>query len=268
VALLVYPWRDLVFKAMFDRAFRAPAPTELFGANTYFISSNPTLTKPEQLTSVTLAGDLALFSHLNLRADWYWQKDEDPIDFSASAPNLATNLYTLTVTGVESELLFDAPLTALDVVSGFVNYAFVHPLDEQIVDLTIARTSQLAWYPEHVFNFGVAFIGHSLGLSIQGHYQGTVYRRPSDAINPDGSAYGYAAYRPAFVAAWFTLDARVSYRINDWLRLGVQGSNLTNTHGYYLKTDRYPFDYQIQGVRVLGTAEIAIKLGARAAALQ
>jgi iron complex outermembrane receptor protein len=260
LAILVYPWRDLVLKAMVDRAFRAPAPTELFGANTYFISSNINQTKAEQLTSVTLAGDLMLWSHLGLRADWYWQKDENPIDFSASAPNLATNLYTLTVTGIEAEALFDAPLSAVDVLSGFANYSYVHQLDQQIQDLTIQGSSQLAWYPEHVFNFGLAFIGHGLGISLQGHYQGQVYRRPSDSINPDGTVSPYAAYRPASVAPWFTLDARISYRVNEWLRLGVQGSNITNTRGYYLKTDRYPFDYQIQGARVLATAELTLKL--------
>jgi iron complex outermembrane receptor protein len=259
VALLIHPWRDLVFKAMFDRSFRAPAPTELFGANTYFISSDIDHTKPEELTAFTLAGDGRFFDHLNLRLDWYWRKNDNPIDFSADLPNLTTNLYSLTVTGIEAEALFDAPLTPRDVVSGFVNYSWTYQLDQEVHDVSISPSPSLAWYPAHVFNFGVAFKGHNLGISLQGHYQGRVDRRPSDSYNPDGSLSLFATYRPASVADWFTLDARLSYRLNDWLRLGVQGTNLTNTTGYLIKTNRYPFDYRIQGVRVLGTLEVAVK---------
>lgn len=263
LAVLVHPWKDLVFKAMVDRAFRAPAPTELFGANTYFISSNINQTKPEELTAVTLAGDLALFGHLDLRADWFWQKNDNPIDFSATMPNLATNLFSSTITGLETELLFDAPITAQALLGGFVNYTFAHQLDEEIHDLTIARSEQLAWYPEHVFNIGVQFSGHGFGASLQGHYQGRVFRRPSDSFAPDGTLSPTAVYRPESVAPWFTLDARLSYRVTDWLKLGVQATNLTDTKGHLLKTNRYPFDYRIEGARVLGTVEVAVKVRGR-----
>jgi iron complex outermembrane receptor protein len=258
-AVLAHPWRDLVLKLMVDRAFRAPAPTELFGANTYFIGSDITHTKPEELTAVTIAGDLALFNHLNLRLDWYWRKSDNPIDFSAAGPNLTTNLFSLTVTGIEAELLFDAPLSPRDILSGYVNYSFTHQLEEEIHDLSITPAPELAWYPEHVFNLGVAFNGHNIGISLQGHYQGRVERRPSDSFNPDGTLALSATYRPQSVADWFTLDGRISYKISDWIRLGVQGTNLTNTKGYLIKTNRYPFDYQIQAVRVLGTLEVTLK---------
>jgi len=261
LAVLVHPWKDaLVLKAMVDRAFRAPAPTELFGANTYFISSNIHQTKPEELTSITLAADLALFGHLNLRADWFWQKNDNPIDFSATRPNLATNLFSSTITGIESELLFDAPLSPQDLIAGFVNYTWVHQLDEEIHDVTISSSDRLTWYPENVFNFGVQYSGHGFGASVQGHYQGRVFRRPSDIFLDDGTLSPTAVYRPESVAPWFTLDARVSYRVTDWLRLGVQATNLTDTKGRLLKTNRYPFDYQIEGVRVLGTVEVAVKV--------
>ena len=125
--------------------------------------------------------------------------------------------------------------------------------------MTISAGQELPWYPEHVFNFGVAFNGHGFAASVQGHYQGQVLRRPSDSIQPDGAVSPFAAYRPEATASWFTLDARLSYRLTDWLRIGVQGTNLTDTRGYYLKSNRFPFDYRIQPVRVLGTIEIALK---------
>jgi outer membrane receptor protein involved in Fe transport len=261
LAILVHPWRDtLVFKAMVERAFRAPAPSELFGANTYFITSNINRTKPEELTVVTLAGDFAVLSHLDLRLDWYWQRNDNPIDFSVASPNLATNLDADTITGIEAEVLWDAPLSSLDLLSGFVNYTWAHLLDEQVIDTTLMKSKVLAWAPEHVFNLGVAFNGHGFGASLQGHYQGRVFRRPSDSLEPDGTVSPFAAYRPASVAPWFTLDARLSYRITEWLKIGVQGTNVLNTKGFFIKTNRYPFDYQIEGARVLGTLEVALKL--------
>jgi len=261
VALLVHPWKErLVLKAMFERAFRAPAPTELFGANTFFISSNINSTKPEELTTITLAADLLAMRHIDLRLDWYWQKNDNPINFSAASTNLATNLFSDVITGLEAEVLFDMPLSPNDLVGGFFNYTWAHLLDEKVIDVTITKTNVLAWAPEHVFNFGVSFNGHGFGASLQGHFQGRVYRRASDSIDPrDSSISPFAAYRPESLHPWFTLDARVSYRIHDWLRIGVQASNLTDSRASLIKTNRYPFDYQIEGVRVLGTAELSIR---------
>ena len=265
VALLVHPWREqLVFKAMVERAFRAPAPSELFGANTYFITSNINRTEPEQLTVYTLAGDLAVLAHLDLRLDWYYQKNDNPIDFSMARPNFATNLVSDSITGIESEILWDAPLSSLDLLSGFFNYTWAHLVDETVIDTTLMKSKVLPWAPQHVFNVGMAFNGHGFGASLQCHYQGRVYRRPSDIYDPDGTVSPTAAYRPTSVAPWATLDARLSYRVTEWLRVGVQGTNITNTKGFYLKTERYPFDYQIEGARVMGTLEVALKLPFRA----
>ncbi|HEX4459463.1 MAG TPA: TonB-dependent receptor, partial [Polyangia bacterium] len=228
--------------------------------NTYFITSNINRTEPEQLTVYTLAADFAVLAHLDLRLDWYYQKNDNPIDFSMARPNLATNLVSDSITGIESEILWDAPLSSLDLLSGFVNYTWAHLVDETVIDTTLMKSTVLPWAPQHVFNVGIAYNGHGFGASLQCHYQGRVFRRPSDIYDPDGTVSPTAAYRPMSVAPWATLDARLSYRVTEWLRVGVQGTNITNTKGFYLKTDRYPFDYQIEGARVMGTIEVALKL--------
>jgi hypothetical protein len=60
------------------------------------------------------------------------------------------------------------------------------------------------------------------------------------------------------IAPWFTVDARVSYQVTDWFRVGAQATNLLNTHGALIKNINYPFDYQTQGVRVLGTLDVDV----------
>ena len=71
----------------------------------------------------------------------------------------------------------------------------------------------------------------------------------------------FSAFRPDSVAPWFRLDARVAYRLGPWLRLGVQGTNLMDSEGYLVKTADYPFDFRIEGLRVLATLELTARLG-------
>jgi iron complex outermembrane receptor protein len=250
VGIVVFPWRDLSLKLMVDRAFRAPTPAELFGANTYTLSSNPKTLQPEIITTVAAAVDLGLFQHLNLRADWFYEIFENQIAYSVSNLNLNANLYSRTITGVELELLFDAPLGRSFWLSGFGNYTFAHLLTEKVEDPAILPSQTLTWAPAHVFNLGLNLVGRGLNVSLQGHFQGAVTRRPSDLSNP---------YRPVEVAPWFTLDARLSYGFTSFLRVGVQASNLLNSTGYLAKTNAYPFDYRIEGIRVLGTLEVELR---------
>jgi len=58
------------------------------------------------------------------------------------------------------------------------------------------------------------------------------------------------------VAPWFTLDAQVGAQVTRWLRLAVQGTNLTGSKGHLLKINDFPFDFRITGRRVLATLEL------------
>jgi iron complex outermembrane receptor protein len=255
LGVVVFPWHDLVLKGLFDRAFRAPAPSELFGANTDTLNSSPSTLKPEQITTVSVSGELPLLHKLHLRADWFYEKFENEIAYSVSRVNLSANLYTRSVTGVETELWFDTPIGWPCALRGYANYTFVHLVDEEIQDPLIAASSQLTWAPAHTFNLGLDWVGHGFDLSAQGHFQGPVARRPSDFSDAGGLV---DRNRPASLSPWFTVDARVTYRFTDWVRLGVQGTNLFNSGGQLIKNNNFPFDYQIQGLRVLGILEIDV----------
>jgi iron complex outermembrane receptor protein len=165
-------------------------------------------------------------------------------------------MYSRKLTGVEAEALFDADLGGAYHLGGFANFTFTHLLDEQVVEPTITASNKLTWAPRYVANAGVDFGFKRFAASMQGHYQGRVRRRSSDRFTPEGAPTAFAPYRPASVAPWFTLDARVSYRVDEWLRLGLQASNLFGNEGYLVKPQNYPFDYRIESRRVLVTIDI------------
>jgi iron complex outermembrane receptor protein len=252
LGVVFFPWKDLTLKWMVDRAFRAPAPAEMFGANTYLLSSNIKQLKPESITTVGLAADLTLLRHINLRANWFYERLENQIAFSVENYSLATNVYSRTITGVETELHADYPIRRT-VLSGFFNYSYAYLIDETIEDRTITKSPDLTWAPAHLFNVGLRFTGYRLEVTAQGHYQGRTLRRASD------SESAFAADRPASVAPWFTVDARAAYEFYPGVKLGVQATNLFDVRGYLIKNNDYPFDYRIEGLRVLGTLELALR---------
>jgi outer membrane receptor protein involved in Fe transport len=259
--MFVHP--DVTLKAMAERAFRAPSPSELVINNTLLATSNAESLKPEQITTVTTAVDLRLGRHLNLRADWYHQRFANQIAFSTTRNGVA-NVYSRTITGVETELLFDVPVPLParwnGQLGGFVNYSLAHLLDEDIDDDNVTEMGRLTWAPAHVANAGLLLNARRLELSVQGHLQGRVHRRDSDRLDATGAPTVFAAARPFSVAPWFTLDARVGARPTNWLRIGVQASNLTDNKGHLIKAGNYPFDFRIEGLRVLGTLELAADL--------
>jgi outer membrane receptor protein involved in Fe transport len=249
----------VTIKAMIERAFRAPAPTEMFVTNSLLGNSKTDQIKPEVITTATLAADVMLVRHLNLRADWFYERFNNQIAFSATK-NFSSNLYSRRLTGLETEALFDAPVGASSRLGGFANYTYSHLLGEEVQEPTITRRDRLTWAPEHVANAGLNASWQGLGASVQGHYQGRVRRRPSDFLKADGTPSYFSAFRHITVPPWFTLDARVQYRLTEWLQLGVQATNLLDKRGYLVKTNDYPFDYQIEGTRLLATIELAPKV--------
>jgi iron complex outermembrane receptor protein len=256
---VVFPHEALALKLLIERAFRAPSVTELFVANSLLGSSNTEELRPEQITTVTVAGDLTVSRHLTLRADWFHERFANQIAFSATR-NLSANLYTRSLTGAEVEALFEVPLRPGLTLGGFANYTLAHLLSETVLEPTITASDRLTWAPEQVANAGLLLQAGSLSVSTQGHLQGRVHRRDSDRLAA-GAPTAFSALRPASVAPWFRLDARVGYRASSWLKLGVQGTNLLGSEGSLIKTGDYPFDYRIEGVRVLATLELTARVG-------
>lgn len=231
-ALIASVSEKLTIKAIYSKAFRTPAPTELFGVNTYTLASNIDQLKPEVVNSADLAVDYSISKNVNLKINAFWINFENQIAYSTANANLSTNIYTLQSAGIETELLFST-----NVINGFVNFTWVKRLDETIKDTTIAISNdEVTWVPPFYANFGIVYPTKKVDIALMGHYRDKTNRRTSDA-DPG---------RPSEVDAWFNLDTRVSYKMNQKTELAVTGKNLLNTNQYLAKSSAMPFDYRLE----------------------
>jgi len=224
---------DLTLKGMGGRAFRTPAPTEMFGANTFSLNSNINQLEPEVITTYEVAADWKLNKNLNLRVNGYYLDFESQIAYSVARANLSTNVFSLTSLGVESELLYN-----FNDLSGFLNYSFVTREGENIIDNTINESKGLTWIPQHTANLGIVYTHDKFYLSGVIHYQGEVKRRDSDITAET------AAFRPESVDSWSEIDFKLAYTPTPKIDLGVVVKNLFDSENYLIKNNAYTFDYR------------------------
>jgi len=251
VALVLFPTDDLSVKLLAGRGFRAPAPSELFGANTFALASNLAELRPETIQTFEAALDWALLDRLIWRVNGFHREFDDQIAYSVANFNLSTNVYSNTTIGAETEVLADLSRTTRTRVQGFGNYSLVRLLDETINDETIMTSEKLAWAPEHVGNVGINVQRAPIEASTQVHVQGPVRRRLSDRLNPL-----FVDQRPVRIGAWATLDARLAWRAARWAMVGLQARNLLDTRAPLIKNNDYPFDYETEGRQVLVTLDL------------
>ncbi|MDQ3265030.1 MAG: TonB-dependent receptor [Myxococcota bacterium] len=246
LAAVVHPTDSLTFKAIAGRAFRAPAPLELFGANTWAVGSNIHELQPELVTTYELAADWKVLPQLTWRTNAFHTTFENQIAYGSAL--VLVNYYSRVNAGAETELLFAQELPGVGQFQGFANYSFVTQLDETVQETTFEPSEALTWAPSHLAKLGVGYKRGAFSASVQGLYQGEVLRRSSDRLIPE-----YLSLRPDRVPAFVTLDASVSYQLLDWARLGIQATNLFDAKGQIVKGGDYAFDYQIEGRRVFAT---------------
>lgn len=249
---------DISLKLLYSKAFRAPAPSEMFGAHTFTLASNIDQLKPEIINTAELALDWKINSHFNWRTNIYHSQFDNQIAYSAANNNLSTNMFSFTHRGLETELLF-----GYSMFSGFVNYNYIVRVDENIIDPTIKKMDELTWEPTNRFNFGFTYTLAKLNLSVAGHYQGVVNRRTSDIglqVLPLGVnvELDMDKYRPTEVKPWLTLDLNAKYKITDYLTFGIAATNLLDKEYYLVKNLGFPFDYRQEGRRVLGFITLTI----------
>ncbi len=248
VALVFTPMENLAIKAMWGKAFRAPSPSELAGANTLTLGSDIEKLKPETLDTMELAVDWIIGSNLNWRTNVYRTKFSNQIAYSAANANLSTNLYTLTTQGLETELLF-----GFAGWRGFVNYSYAQRVDEEILDPNIAPSSdKLTWDPGSRFKFGVIYTAGPVVSSLTGYYQSVTDRRATDVgmqtVPLSGGSLDVDAYRARSLDAWFTLDAKFTWNFTASSSISAYSTNLLNTDKNKLvKVQAFPFDYQGEG---------------------
>ncbi|MCP4221629.1 MAG: TonB-dependent receptor [bacterium] len=241
--------KGVSIKALAGRAFRAPSPTEMFGANTWTLGSNLRELEPEIITTFELALDWRLHKNLNWRINGFHTKFENQIAYSVQNNNLSTNIYTLTTAGIETEFYF-----GFGKFNGFVNGALSKRLDEEVIDLTIAEhDDDITWAPAATMNFGIIYKNKKFTASLQGHYQGKVKRRDSDF-----DELLFVPLRPEEVKSWFSMDARVAYQVSSGLEFSLYATNLFDSENFLAKNFAYPFDYKMMGTRIM--AGLTLKL--------
>lgn len=243
VALVYMPMPTLALKLMGGKAFRAPAPSELAGANTLSLGSNIQNLKPETLTTYEFAVDWIVNPSLDWRTNVFRTKFNDEIAYSASNANLSTNVSTLTTEGLETELLYGRGPW-----KGFLNFSYARRVDERIQDATVAPSQDLTWVPARMAKAGLVYAAGGFTASAEGLWTGRVLRRSTDVGVQDlpltSIALDMDAYRPPTVPPWFSLNAKAGYAFNRAFSVSLVATNLLDRTYYLDKNLAFPFDYR------------------------
>lgn len=270
LGVVFFPTRDLTLKAMAGTAFREPTNTDLFGYNTFTVTSDPRKMKPEKIRTYEGAFDWHATKNLNVRGNYFYTKFENQIAYTASGASQLANLYNLTTKGWEFELLYAFGKN----ISGFANYSYNKRVSERIQDKSISpNQNQTTWYPSQTYNFGINFNWEKFLVSITVQHQGKVLRRRWSDFIPIDANYGYPTtndplfgknptiteptltsnyfYRPQSVAAWTNINLRFMYQYLENVQFGFFIMNVANTQQALIKTNNYPFDYLREGRRFL-----------------
>lgn len=249
IGLVAFPMEDLTFKALAGRAFRAPAPLELFGANSFAVASNITELQPETLASYELAADWRILDGLTWRTNAFYLDLQNQIAYGSL--NVLVNIYSHAIAGAETELLFgfDTPFETR--VGGFLNYTYAQLISEVVQDDAIGPADVLTWAPSHSAKAGVSGNWQTITLSLQSLVQGPVLRRPTDQLDPT-----VADSRPDVIDPFVIFDATLRWKIAPWVDIGVEAQNLADTRARIVRGGSHPWDYRTDGRLVLGFLEV------------
>ncbi len=249
LALVVSPVSNLSIKLLGGRAFRAPAPLEMFGANTWAVASNLKELKPETITTFELAADWKISRHLSWRTNGYFMMFENQIAYS---PDLTlVNFYSRNNLGVETELLASTDLLGGE-LTAYANYAYVGLIKESIQIEGISPEARLTWAPEHMAKAGVSYKWKGIGGFMQAIVQGPVTRRASDLVSDTNRSL-----RPLKVPTFGLIDIGVSYTLFEHVRLMFKVTNLLD-RAFVVNGRDMPFDYRLEGRRFWGVIEATL----------
>ena len=95
--------------------------------------------------------DYTLNKNLNLKINGFHNSFENQIANSVANANLSMNIYSLTSTGIETDLQF-----VFSQLSGFLNYSFSQRPDETVLDDTIDESkNKQTWVPARRTEIGL-----------------------------------------------------------------------------------------------------------------
>ncbi|MCP4131675.1 MAG: TonB-dependent receptor [bacterium] len=265
LALVFLPIEDLSIKLLGGLAFRAPTPTDMFTANTWTFASNIEGVEAEKIRTAELAVDYKINKNFIARLNGYLTQSLNQIAFhpDINRGNLTTNLYDLTTTGCEAELIF-----AIARISGFVNISFAKRIDEVSltgnnpnlnIDFTTPHDDTVTWAPSLVANLGVVYkIEDIFTTSFVLHYHGKQERKDSDRYPYSDSAktIDTFAVRGSSIAPWIDLDLNIFFTPLDYLEIGINATNVLGGKNTHMKPGPYVFDHIARGRRVLLNAAL------------
>ena len=244
LAFVYSPSEKYSVKLLMGKAFRAPAPTEMFGANTWTLASNLKNLDPEIITTGEMVAHINFFKNVKIKANGYWTKFENQIGYSASNTNLSTNIFNMTNVGFETDAMF-----SYKSLKGYANYSFTQRMDEEITEINglkdhSVHSDEMMWYPVHSVNFGAMYRFDKLTCSLSSHFQGKVLRRDSDLIS-------YSDIRDPELDAWMSFDTKVEYKLNTKIGFYLKVKNLLDTERKIVKSGDIPFDYKLEERKIL-----------------
>lgn len=264
-ALVLMPFDSYALKFLAGKAFRDPAPAEMFGAHTWSLASNIKKLKPETVTTGEVVSQWDISKSIQWNLSSYYTKFENQIVYSEAAVNQSTNVYTLTTAGGESELLLRYTSWR-----AFMNYSFAKRMAETVNDFLVTSSPEtLTWAPAHTAKIGFTFENPHFLFSTTAMYQHEVLRRSSDLEeNPDlsqapsgftlANRSGYKNLRSTSIPSWIEVTARLVWYMNDSANLGMEIKNALGQKQYLLKNNMHPFDYQRNERSIYGYLRISI----------
>ncbi|MDA3866763.1 MAG: TonB-dependent receptor [Salinivirgaceae bacterium] len=231
---------QMSIKALFGQSFRYPAPTEMFGSNTWTLGSNIEQLKPESSTNYDLAFNIKPNENMKLKLNAYYVDFQNQIAYSVQNQNLSTNLYSLQTAGVEFDIRYK-----FNEISGFMNLSYARRINEDIKDTTITEhPDEITWAAAINANLGVNYTKTKFYVSGWVHFQGPVQRRDSDISE------NYEGFRPDEIDPWVNVNVKAAYRITTKSEIGIIAKNVLDQDQYIIKNNLYAFDYKRPGARV------------------
>jgi outer membrane receptor protein involved in Fe transport len=244
VALVYAALPSLSLKLQASRAFRAPAPVELFSTNSWMTDTDIDTLRPERVSTFELGADWTLHRHLSSRTTVFLSRYENLIGYEKA---YLGNLFSRDTAGLELELMADAELGGRGRLMAFGNYSYVHLLGETDRGSGSGLSAgRLTWAPAHTAKAGVSYSLKRFTLALQGRYQSTVLRREGDRVTP-----AFMEARPESVPAWVRFDVNARLQLNAWSAVGFSVANLLDTESYLIRTGDLPFDSRQPGAQPL-----------------
>jgi iron complex outermembrane receptor protein len=231
LAAVLTPAEAVTVKAMWGRAFRAPAPNELFSAHTLTASYDPGL-RPETTETAELAATWRARSWLELRANAWRLHYRNPLSWDTGP---LANGDDLDHHGGELEALWQLDAGRAGAFGGFASGSVAGLFASEPLVRAPGRSARL----------GVDWRRRALALSAALLVQGRVARSPEDLASAANRAF-----RPDGLPEFAILDLHASWRVRRSLRLAARATNALDAQGRLARGGDLPFDYRVDARRL------------------